>query len=213
MTDPQRVPQREGGAPGRADNLDLMLHWKDDAPVLPAPRDDRFELRDEEALQEASFQVAGHAPAPVPEIFQWTEDRDRAIEAALRGMAEAPTARVHQQLVRIREALQTDRLDAARATALLDEVDAWLAGELRTRRARPAVADERIHAARSSVCDALHLFAEVSGVLRAYVASHSGADLVLATRLADQAGGFLLDAREALLRAAPPLEEAGPAVT
>ncbi|MBM3464538.1 MAG: hypothetical protein FJX76_20780 [Armatimonadetes bacterium] len=198
---------QRGVQQGTEENLDVLLHWNDDIPAAPRPEGDSVDLGEAE-VEAAAVEATVRGAMPVPEIFEYTRERDAAIEAALRGMAESPVARVHAQLERIREALEARALPAERATALLDEVDAYLAGHIKTRTGRPPVDDERITGARATVADALHLFGDVSQMLRQYLESQSPGDLILAQRLGDQAASFLFTARHALLDAAPEPEAA-----
>lgn len=195
---------------GEEKALDLVLRWSEAAPA-PRRADDRF---DEQGARDESAEVEVAAPAapvacPPGEGFQSTRDREQALEVALRQMSETPLACVHRQLDDLRAALEAGELAPARARTLLDEVDAWLERELQAREARPASADDRVRSARSRVADALHVYRDLSGLLRGFLDSRNPADLVLSRRLGDMAAGFLVQAREDLLQAAP--EEPEPA--
>lgn len=185
-----------------SDPVDVMLRWADAAAPAPRPAGDVFV---EGASEDEAGAVEARADAPLAppsgEGFQWTRDREQALEAALRQMADAPLACVHRQLDDLRAALEGGELEPARARALLEEVDAWLERELRRREARPPAADERVREARSRVADALHAYRDLAGLLRGFLDSRNPADLVLSRRLGDLAAGFLLQAREELLQA------------
>ena len=199
MTADDALPETEG--PG----LDLVLRWADAPAPAPRPVGDRFEGEagsDEAGDVEAA--TGGPLERPAGEGFQWTRDREEALEAALRQMADTPLACVHRQLDEIRAALEADELPAARARALLDEVDAWLERELRRREARGAGRDERVREARSRIHDALHAYQDLAVLLRGYLETRNPAELVLSRRLGDLAAGFLLQAREELLHELPP---------
>ncbi len=184
--------------PGR---LDLVLRWADAAAPAPRPMEDLFEEKtDLDAAAEVRKVAAAPPEQPAGEGFQWTRDREQALESALRQMADTPLACVHRQLDEIRAALEMDRLAPARARGLLDEVEAWLHREIQRRSARPASRDERVREARSRTADALHSYQDLADLLRGFLDSRNPAELVLARRLGDLAAGFLLQAREELLQ-------------
>ena len=195
------------GAPSGEEQagLDLMLRWSDAPARAPRSVEDVFE---EEAGPDEAGDVQSAVGAPLErpagEGFQWARDREQALEAALRQMADTPLACVHRQLDQIRAALEADELPPARARALLDEVDGWLDRELRRREARGACRDERVREARSRIADALHAYRDLAGLLRGYLETRNPAELVLSRRLGDLAAGFLLQAREELLQDMPP---------
>lgn len=192
----------EGGQPtAPPGGLDLVLRWADAAAPAPRPMEDLFEQKtDLDAAAEIGEMSAAPPDQPAGEGFQWTRDREQALESALRQMADTPLACVHRQLDEIRAAMEMDRLPPARARDLLGEVETWLDREIQRRSARPASRDERVREARSRTADALHSYQDLAGLLRGFLDSRNPAELVLARRLGDLAAGFLLQAREELLQ-------------
>ncbi len=181
--------------------LDLVLRWADAAAPAPRPMEDLFEQKTHlDAAAEVREVAAAPPGQPAGEGFQWTRDREQALESALRQRAGTPLACAHRQLDEIRAALEMDELPPARARDLLGEVEAWLDRELERRSARPASRDDRVREARSRTADALHSYLDLAGLLRGFLDSRNPAELVLARRLGDLAAGFLLQAREELLQ-------------
>ena len=192
--------------PSQASQLDLVLRWAEgpDQPTSVASLSDRFELGEGEGGYEAVFTAEGGlVPHAGGERFVWTEERDRAIEAALRQMGEQPRPTVLRQFDEVREALLLGRLDAGAAAALLSELGDYLERQLERWQLRPPVADPGLEEARSAVQHAMLILKDAVMQLLAYAADQEASTMVLAQRLSEQAVHGLERARFSLLASAP----------
>ncbi|MDQ7821415.1 MAG: hypothetical protein RDV48_01335 [Candidatus Eremiobacteraeota bacterium] len=143
------------------------------------------------------------AKGEAPEYFQWTAERNRLIEEALREMTGAKLPRVHEQLISIRRALQEKKLTGEQASALLDEVELYLASRVSREREKIPVAHEAVIGARHDVENGMAAYRETVNALREYIATGDRLHLDLASYTADQAASFVARARTLLAAAEP----------
>lgn len=162
------------------------------------------EVQDEPPAQievTQGVQEAVHDPALAS--FQSTEERERAIEAAMRRLGERNEARVSQQMGEmIREGCTPQQLD---------EMEAWLRQQLAGWRKRvdlpegdtPEAQEDRelaetFNLALSQACDGLNLALELVEMLRSGSAAPS-----LAEALLGQVNDYFQQARQFLLASEP----------
>lgn len=138
-----------------------------------------------------------------PEDFQWTEERDRAIQHLLETTAPGTRPSVHLQLQSIQAALLAGKLEKARSHSLLDEVDAYLSEMISNDRNRPSIDHEAIVSAREEKEKAFAAWQEASNSLRQYLENGDKVFLEVAAYAADQGSGFLSAARRQLLECEP----------
>jgi len=149
--------------------------------------------------EEPTLAVAGIAP----EAFQWTEERDRAIQELLESTAPGTLPAVHVQLQSIHNGLLTGGLDKERATMLLAEVDGYLQSLIRQEENRVQVDHEGFVSAREDKLRALSAWQESSNSLRQFIEKDEKVFLDVATYAADQGSAFLAASRRQLLESEP----------
>ncbi len=173
---------------------------------------DAFEGALEEAPDEApaQIQVTQGAPEAVHDpalaSFQSAEERERAIEAAMRRLGERNEARVSSQLGEmIRQGCSPQQVD---------EMEAWLRQQLAAWQKRvelpegnsPEAQEDRelaetFNLALSQACDGLNLALELVEMLRS-----GGAAPSLAEALLSQVNDYFQQARQFLLASEPYLD-------
>ena len=121
---------------------------------MSQPRNFFEEWKQKRAQQSASpdapeTEAEPAVPAPavslqqIPEAFQWTEERDRAIQELLETTVPGTLPAVHKQLQSIRHALVGGNLPEQRARQLLAEVQAYLRKHLQAEAGKRPVDHER----------------------------------------------------------------------
>jgi len=142
-----------------------------------------------------------------PEYFEWTEDRERAIQECLETTVEGTLPRVHLQLTAIQQALQHGNLAPQNACLLLDEIDAYLGDKILREEAKIPVAHPAFLSARADKLKALYSWQESSAALREFLAEGETVQMDVARYAADQASAFLAAARRELLLNEPEEDE------
>ena len=140
---------------------------------------------------------------PSPEYFEWTADRERAIQRFLEAAPEGALPTVHVQLSAIHQALKHGNLDATQAARLLDEVDGYLGRHIALEERKVPVADVAFLSARGDKLKAFHAYLEASGNLREFLEGGQAVHLDVAAYAADQGSAFLAGARQVLFDAEP----------
>ncbi|MBX3172445.1 MAG: hypothetical protein KF760_33885 [Candidatus Eremiobacteraeota bacterium] len=157
-----------------------------------------------------TFQETPPEPEPEPdespEFFEWTADRERAIQRFLETAPEGALPTVHVQLTAIHQALKHGNLDPKQAMLLLDEVDGYLAERISAEERKVPVADAAFLMARGDKLKAFYAFLEASGAMREFLASGETVQLDVAAYAADQGTAFLAGARQLIFDAEPPEE-------
>lgn len=155
----------------------------------------------EAVVEEPVLQVEG------PEFFEWTAERERAIQRLLEEGPEGTLPTVHLQLVAIHQALKLGELEPHQAVALLDEVDGYLGRRIGAEERKASVADAGFLSARAEKLKAFYAYLEASGSLREFVSGGEAVHLDVAAYAADQGTAFLAGARQMLFEVEPPEEE------
>lgn len=163
----------------------------------------------ERAAEAAEFEpTASEQPAPValadaPELFQWTEDRERAIQELLETTVPGTLPAVHIQLQAIRHALVGGNLPKDRAQMLLDEVDGYLRGHEQLEGAKARVDHPGVTQARDEKARALAAWRESCSALREYLNNGEAVYLEVAAYAGDQGSAFLAASRRIMLQSEP----------
>jgi len=127
------------------------------------------------------------------EEFQWTRERNQAVEDALRITQETPFTAIYHQLTRIAGALAAGNLSGNTALRLLDEADRYLDNRIMQRQGA-LTGDTVFEEIRDHVRDGLVLFREASAALREYLKEPAPLHLDLVARLCDEANEFIREA-------------------
>lgn len=213
---------------GPEEPVNFVLEWKESQERRRQPVRDEVAQLSEEAATSAEI-VSQPAPPPEPqpepqpqpqpepqpepepdespEFFEWTADRERAIQRFLETAPEGALPTVHLQLTAIHQALKHGNLDPKQAVALLDEVDGYLAERISAEEGKVPVADAAFLMARGDKIKAFYAFLEASGAMREFLASGEAVQLDVAVYAADQGTAFLAGARQMIFDAEPPEEE------
>lgn len=146
-------------------------------------------------------------PDESPEFFEWTADRERAIQRFLETAPEGALPTVHRQLTAIHQALKHGNLDPKQAVFLLDEVDGYLAERISAEERKVPVADAAFLMARGEKLKAFDAFLEASGAMREYLANGETVQLDVAAYAADQGTTYLAGARQMIFDVEPEDEE------
>ncbi len=197
--------------------LNFVLDWRGEAQERRAvgARDEVARLSSEAVEPEAVQEVLVEEPvleveAPFvegPEFFEWTAERERAIQRLLEEGPEGTLPTVHLQLVAIHQALKLGELESHQAVALLDEVDGYLGRRIGAEERKATVADPGFLSARAEKLKAFYAYLEASGSLREYVGGGEAVHLEVAAYAADQGTAFLAAARQLLFEVEPPDDE------
>ena len=208
--------------------VNFVLEWKESQDRRRQPvRDELAPLSEEasaeaevvaepEALPEAQVETPPKPepepepepePDESPEFFEWTADRERAIQRLLETAPEAALPTVHLQLTAIHQALKHGNLDPQQAERLLDEVDGYLAERIAAEEGKVPVADAAFLMARGDKLKAFHAYLEASGAMREFLAHGETVQLDVAAYAADQGTAFLAGARQMIFDAEPPEED------
>ncbi|MBI2265927.1 MAG: hypothetical protein HYU64_12260 [Armatimonadetes bacterium] len=141
------------------------------------------------------------------EFFEWTAERYRAIEEALRETPGGTLPRVHIQLDEIRKALQEKRISRERAFSLLDEVDRYLMIRIEGENGKAPVSHEALVSSRAEMVKALYSYQEASRAIREYASTGDPMQLDLGVYSAEQGTSFIAKSRTVLFQAEPPPPE------
>ena len=182
--------------------LDVRLDWtRGEAQRREGDAFDGSEVGEESSLVEATEAIA-EAADPEGAAFEWSDERARAIEAALQRQGPRPAAQVCGLLGRmIREGRREDQLD---------QIEDWLHSQLEAWQGPVQPADEcqeshdeaeSFNSALAHGSDGLNLALEVVALLRQ---GHEPEQMILAERLLGQVNEYFQNARQALLAAEPP---------
>lgn len=139
----------------------------------------------------------------VPELFQWTEERDKAIQELLETTVPGTLPSVHQQLQSMRNAILDEKLSKERARELLAEVNAYLASHLRTESGKTPSSHAGLNRARNDKLNGLYAWQQCSDALRDYLDKGEDVYLEVAAYAGDQGSAFLASARRQLLESEP----------
>lgn len=214
--------------------LNFVLEWRGEGQErrVQSPRDEVAQLSQEAAAaEEGVVQPAaeGEVPPPLvegpeglaaesetgpeaaadesPEFFEWTAERERAIQRLLEASPEGALPTVHGQIAAIHQALKLGELEPQAAVLLLDEVDGYLARRIGAEERKVVVAHPAFLSARAEKLKAFSAYLEASGSLREFVSGGEAVHLDVAAYAADQGTAFLAAARQLLFEAEPPDEE------
>lgn len=146
-------------------------------------------------------------PEPSPEYFEWTAERERAIQRCLEAAPEGSLPTVHLQLSAVHQALKHGILDLGRAGQLLDEIEAYLARHISLEERKVPVAHAEFLGARADKLKAFHAYAEACNSLREFVAGGEPVHLDVSAYAADQGTAFLAGARQTLFDTEPVEDE------
>jgi hypothetical protein len=137
------------------------------------------------------------------ECFEWTAERHRAIEEALREATDIRLPTVHSQLQGLQRSLQNGQITKERALAHLAEVEQYLNGRVEGQRKMVTVAHEAIISARADLLKGLQAYQESANSLREFVMTGEQVHLDLSAYTADQATSFVAIARKTILEVQP----------
>jgi hypothetical protein len=145
--------------------------------------------------------AAGDLPAPkdAPERFQWTEERDQAIQQLLETTVPGTLPSVHGQLQAIRHKLLSAELPSDRAQQLLGEVQAYLRTHLAAESGKRPVSHAGLTRARSDKLNALHAWQQCAEAMLQYLEKKEDVYLEVAAYAGDQGSAFLASSRRLLL--------------
>lgn len=160
-----------------------------------------------ETFVEAPAAEPEAAPDESPEYFEWTAERERAIQRFLEAAPEGSLPTVHLQLSAIHQALKHGNLEASQAERLLDEVEGYLARHIALEERKVPVAHSEFLAARGEKLRAFSAYLEAAGALREFLAGGEAVHLDVSVYAADQGSAFLAGARQMLFEAEPLEEE------
>jgi len=155
------------------------------------------------AVAEGASPEAGKGEIEGEEFFQWTSERNKAIEEALSETREARLPTVHNQLDAIRRSLEKGEISGDRAQELLCEVERYLEEKIEHQKSKVTVAHEAVIGARSDLLKGLYSYQESVNSLKEYAASKEDVQLHLSVYTADQATSFIAQARQAIMEARP----------
>lgn len=205
--------------------LNFVLEWRgeDKERRAPSAREELTQLSEEaagvpevvvapEPEPVAEPEVVPPPPEPEPEpeespeYFEWTAERERAIQRCLETAPEGSLPTVHIQLSAIHQALKHGNLGSDQALPLLDEIDAYLARHIALEERKVPVAHQEFLNARADKLKAFHAYLEASSSLREFVAGGEAVHLDVSAYAADQGTAFLAGARQTLFDVEP-LEE------
>ncbi len=141
------------------------------------------------------------------EFFQWTAERNKAIEEALSETSEARLPTVHSQLDSIRRSLAKGEITRERALELLREIETYLGDKIDHQKNKVTVAHEAVIGARSDLLKGLYSYQESVNSLKEFLASGEDVQLHLSVYTADQATSFIAQARHTIMEAKPELPE------
>lgn len=145
-----------------------------------------------------------HAPlAEAPEDFQWSEERDQAIQRLLETTVPGTLPSVHKQLQAIRQGLQFNNLAVPRGRQLLMEVQTYLRQHLQAENRKPPVDHEDVTRARQEKVNALHAWQQSAQALQDYLDKREDVYFEVAAYAADQGSAFLASCRRLLLECEP----------
>lgn len=137
------------------------------------------------------------------ESFQWSAEREQALEDAFAQAPEGTAPRVQLQIQAIITALQEGSLQRPRAELLLSEVEAYLAAKVKAEQRKLPVAHEAFLQSRADKLNALFSWQESVAALREYLEGNDPVQLKVAIYAAEQACGLLDGALDVLLAAEP----------
>ena len=207
--------------------IDLQLQWEDETQERRATLEDCVTFGDSEPSESAVVGApkraepggVGLVEAEKPQNayiededddFEWTEEREAALEAALE---EAPTGsvpRVQLQLTLISSALEADDLGGEEATRLLKEVEDYLRKRLARESAKPSVDNELYTRSSRDKVNGLSAYLEATRALQEYVNDLDPLQLKVAHYALEQGGSFLNSATELIMACEPEEEEEEP---
>ena len=139
--------------------------------------------------------------------FEWTEERERALEEALDESPEGTVPRVQVQLEAIKTGLESQSIDAEQGRALLTEVDKYLKFKIENEQQKIPVEHSELMQSRKEKLNALFAYQEAATALREYVEKGEAMQLKVAAYATEQGGSFLNAARELLMNSEPDYEE------
>lgn len=200
-----------------APQLDLQLQWDDETETRRQTSLDSVAVASEAARGETSqnreapvASAEGLEPERAEAVkededdaFEWTEEREAALEAALDEAGLLGVPRVQQQLSGLATALEQDQLDPERALELLDEVSDYLADRLQREQRKRPVDNELFTRSRADKVNGLFAYQEAAGALREYVDSADPLQLKVARYALRQGESFLDSASELIMACEP----------
>lgn len=158
-----------------------------------------------------SAPVVAAQPEDAPEFFEWTEDRERAIQECLETTVPGTLPTVHLQLQSVLQALKHGNLASPQAYPLIREIEVYLDGKVRYEERKVPVAHPSFLVARADKLKALYAWEEACRALREFVRDGQAVQLEVAAYAADQGSAFLAGVRRTLLEAEPFEDEDEPA--
>ncbi|MBT9585844.1 hypothetical protein IV102_21055 [bacterium] len=142
-------------------------------------------------------------PEDAPEFFEWTEDRERAIQECLETTVPGTLPTVHLQLQSVLQALKHGNLTGQQAYPLIRELEVYLDGKVRHEERKVPVAHPSFLVARADKLKALYAWEEACRSLREFVRDGQVVQLEVAAYAAEQGSAFLAGVRRTLLEAEP----------
>lgn len=196
--------------------LDFVFRWKESERRDAGTDSVSVEVPDQEGLPEAEAEQTPAAPVAgegyleevsdedlSEESFQWSAEREQALEEAFAQAPEGTAPRVQLQIQAIISALQEGSLQRPRAELLLGEVETYLAARVKAEQRKVPVAHEAFLQSRADKLNALFSWQESVTALREYLEGHDPVQLKVAVYAAEQACGLLDGALDVLLAAEP----------
>lgn len=199
--------------------LDFVFRWKEGDALRDTGHDSvSMEQDREEADSEGELEARGD-DAPLEgeglvgegptdddlrdESFQWSAEREAALEEAFAQTPEGTAPAVQMQIQSIIGALQEGSLPRPRAEMLLGEVENYLAGKVKAEQRKVPVAHPSFVQSRADKLNALFSWQESVVALREYLENHDPVQLKVAIYASEQAVGLLDGALDMLLAAEP----------
>lgn len=204
------------------DSLDFIYSWNEDEARRTSTRDSTSvtesatedlkgqiesvvkpeAIGDEEDLCAQNLEALSKISESL-EKFQWSQEREDAIEAALEATPQGAYPGVHSQIKAILKGLEAKRLADPKAIELLQEVGAYLTFRIKAEQAKIRVADEGFEKARKDKINALFSWQEAHKALVEYLASKDEIQLKIADYASEQACSLLDRSLELLLAIEP----------
>ena len=197
-----RGEDKERRAPSAREEVAQLSEEAAGVPeVVPAPEPEP--VAEPEVVPPPPEPEAEPEPEESPEYFEWTAERERAIQRCLETAPEGTLPTVHVQLSAIHQALKHGNLPAQHALKLLDEIDAYLARHIALEERKVPVAHQEFLNARADKLKAFHAYSEAANALREFVSAGQPVHLDVSAYAADQGTAFLASARQTLFDVEP----------
>ncbi|MFP4498166.1 MAG: hypothetical protein ACLFQV_08140 [Vulcanimicrobiota bacterium] len=138
-----------------------------------------------------------------PDKFEFSEDRQKAIEEALSQFHALALPPVHSQLLKIYQALEENKLEPGYGKKLLKEIENYLIKKIACINSRQEIAMPTVMLARKQALGALENYLNSADFLQKYLEENDQTNLHVAIMLIQQAYQILMESKETLLASRP----------